>query len=177
MGKAQAVVLDPKLTEPQRYALGLAVESSYLRQGWEGDLKVKSAPSIRGKGWRGDSVSIPSIKALLRQGVIGTSTNEIYPLTRIGIEIGEAECLERTGRSPKEAGAQARRELEEKNRAKAVELETALAPFGGLKVTVMKGGKKRTVSFDKYLHDELARRGYVQIGLDLLRQIGEKLVD
>lgn len=179
MSKAQIVKpKQPKLTEHQRYTLGMAVQNSYLRYGWDGTQKGDAYPKVHesGRYSRGTSVTATSIKAMLRSTVISPSTSGSYRLTMLGVEIGEEECLERTGTSPKvEAGkAQVIKAKEEADHE--AKIEEIVAPFKGIKVNKARG-KKGKRDLGNIVRECLESRSYVEFDQEQMAQLGAAIAE
>jgi hypothetical protein len=172
MTKAMAVTLkQPKLTEHQRYTLGTAVQNAYLRHNWNGVTKAEGHPKV----WEGRRLgtSITSVKAMLRAKVIAPSPTGAHMLTIVGIEIGEEECLERTGISPKQVAEEQRATKEKEERDREARIENLLAPFKGIKVK--QKGKGRPVDLVKLFGERLEQRGTVELKESELEELGRAI--
>lgn len=169
-----------KLTEPQRYAIGSAVENSYLQQGWDGKLSHAAAPCIRDATFH-SGASVPQIKALLRQKMIRPSPKGIHKLTALGVEVGEAEALERTGVLVKAQAEKNRRDQKEIDAKHTEELEALVRPFKG--ITIMRrerfsDKRPKSLALTKLLWTTFARnsaRDRVELNKDEIREIGEQI--
>ena len=169
----------PKLTEPQRYALGSTVQSAYLRDGWDGKLSHKVAPCIRDSTFH-RGASIPQIKALLRQKVIRPATKGIHKLTQVGVEIGEQETLERTGVPLKAQAEKNRREKEEIDAKHTDEVAALVEPFKGITIRrTERFGNQRAKSITlKELLTNTFMRGSehrIDFSQDEINEIGEEI--
>jgi hypothetical protein len=174
MTKAMAVTLkQPKLTEPQRYTLGMAVQNAYLKHNWNGVAKAEGHPKVWESQRYSHGTPITSVKAMLRAKVIAPSTSSAYMLTKVGIEIGEEECLERTGISPKQVAEEQRATKEKEERDREARIENLLAPFKGIKVK--QKGKGRPVDLVKLFGERLEQRGTVELKESELEELGRAI--
>lgn len=163
----------PRLTEPQVYQLGTAVQNAYLRHEWDGKAGSKHCPVVRDSNWRGGA-SVPQIKAMLRTRVISPATNGVHKLTKLGIEIGEEEAVERTGVSPKEQAAENKRAEEER----AIEIAELVAPFKGyiIKRKIKHGGQKpKTMDLADVMTEVFQKESWLELSEDEIREIGKQL--
>lgn len=169
----------PKLTEPQRYAVGSAVESAYLQQGWDSKLAHKAAPCIHDATFH-SGASVPQIKALLRQKIILPSPKGIHKLTALGIEVGEAETLERTGVLVRAQAEKNRKDQKEIDAKHTEEVTALIRPFKG--ITIMRkerfSDKRRSLALTKLLIRTFANRSpkeRIEFNQDEMREIGEQI--
>ena len=165
----------PRLTEPQRYILGQAVETAYYNRKWDGEKRDENAPRVWSSKWhKGANAAIPTIKALLRAKMLKPTREQAFLLTREGIRVGEEECFERTGVNPREE-AKAQREASEKAEAeKRLAIDRIAEPFAGIRVkrSVRYGQRKKLRGLDDVIRLHLSRGGEVTFSAEELAEIG-----
>jgi hypothetical protein len=163
----------PKLTKHQRYMLGTAVEAAWL-WGWNGKINDGNRPSFR----RGRGLAAPTREVLLREGMLeavpGSPFQTNLILTRLGIEAGEAECLERLGGTPKALAAERRSEEKRKKKERLADVAGVASSFKGVKIRPRRG--KHPVSLEKLICKTF-REGYGSLSFDLdeLRQLASQV--
>lgn len=158
----------PKLTEHQRYVLGQAVEHAYINREWDGKEK-STAPTVSDIGYRGVRAPVPTIKVLLRTKMISTAKDGRYPLTKTGLEVGIAECIERRGSSPAVEAEQKRKQKEKEINALNRQIADACAPLRGIRVTGDGTGK---VDLAAYAERKLKTRGELKLERKQIEQLG-----
>lgn len=166
-----ATAAKPRVTSPQRYALGQSVQNAYERFDWDGNIRSKHRPKLVGHATE------PTANALLRMDLIEEVKSEGYRvvlrLTKLGIEIGTEECVERFGQHPRAHAEEEKAAKDKAEEEKAAEIAKIAAPFAKFKV---RWGKKK-VTVASLLEDELANRynAHASLSKDQWTELGEQI--
>ena len=158
-----------KLTEHQRYILGLSVAAAFERAGWNGNLRSSKRPRLL-------HGTITTIRALIRaQCAEDWPTPGSDPrLTKLGIEVGEVSCEERLGKNPKQIAAEKKAAEKHAEQEARIRVRTVALLFRGIEIE--HGGK--SVGFRKMIEQAFDRATYTtfpRLNLDQLDELGKQI--